>query len=161
MKIKPIKNENNEVKLISLLLSQDMNNNVLKQYLNPKEIDFSLKSLKIVDSYLEKIRKEKNKLNEKEIKQVVLRCGTYLGEVIRNIKPKKFIWISYDVASRIYKGKIPLEQDITTNFILYDKRDEKFWFPLAKSYKFIEYGKSDSLWAFAKVCLEESKENFK
>ena len=148
-----IKDENENVQNIGNLLITDKENNPLKEKLSISKLNINLNSLREIDKYLEIIRKNKKKLNEREIKQVILRCGTYLGEVIRKTKPDRFIWVSYDVALKMNKGKMPLEQDISTIFILYDKTSERFWFPLGKAYKFIEYGKADSLWAFAKICL--------
>lgn len=146
-----IKDENDEVESIALLLVDDNNNNVLKQYLEVEKIDYSVNSLKIVDNYLDKVRK---KLSEEEIKKVILRCGTYLGRVIRKVNPNRFIWISYDTAVKISGKGLPIPDDLTTAFILYDKANERFWFPLSKVYKFLYHGRADNLWSFAVICLK-------
>lgn len=145
-----------EVKNIGILLKEDSENTPMGKYLNPKKLDFSLKSLNYVDDYLEKVRKNKKKLTDEEINKVIIRCGTYLGEVIRKEKPKKFNWITYDEAHKLSKEFMQMiGKNITTHFILYDNHN--FSFPLGKAYKFLEYGRSDSLWGFAKLCLEDFK----
>lgn len=154
-KNKIIKNENKEVAPISLLLVKNSEGNVLGQYLNTDTLNFSITSLRKVDQYLEKIRKNRKKLSGEEIKKVILRCGTYLGEVIVKTYPKRFTWISYKTTSKVYEGEhFPLEQDITTCFVLYDRLNDKFWFPLGKVYKFIYYGRAENLWSFATICLD-------
>ena len=40
-------------------------------------------------------------MSEEEIKKIILRCGSYLGEVIRKTNPKRFIWVSYDTARKV------------------------------------------------------------
>lgn len=149
-----IKNINKEVSPIGELLVSDPENNILNESIDKNKLNFTIDSLKEVDNYLDKVRKKKKYLNEQDIKKIILRCGTYLGEVIRRLKNRRFIWIPYNTASKISKGRLPLGEDLTTCFILYDKKNNLFWFPLAKSYKFIESGRADNLWSFAVVCLD-------
>ena len=141
---------------MSILLFVDADKNPLGKYLNFKKLNFSVNSLKEVDGYLEKIRKNKERLSEEKIKKIILRCGTYLGEVIRKVSIKEFDWISYDEAKKINKNlEYDVIKDITTHILIYDLEKEIFWFPLSKVYKFLEHGKGDNLWSFAMVCLEE------
>lgn len=148
-----IKDENLKGKDMGLLLKYDSKNNVMADYLDSRRLNFSLNSLQLVDTYLEKVRKYRKKLTEKEIKIIILRCGTYLGEVIRK-KKKNVIWISYEEASQLLKDFTNVYQcDITSTLVLYDKQTESFWLPLGKVYKFLEYGKADNLSSFAKVMI--------
>ena len=164
MKRDKIKDKNKEVFSISLLLADDANN-VLTKYLDKDKLDFTIGSLKVVDNYLDKVRKERKNLNEKDIQKIILRCGTYLGEVIRKSRPKQFVWLSYNSALEFPSfKKFGFEKDITTYYVLFNKESKGFWFPLAKPYKFLENGRADNLWSFAKVCLnlkeiEKKKKN--
>jgi len=151
---KLIKNENKVVSPIGLLLANDAKENVFGEYLDRNKLNFTINSLKDVDNYLDKIRKNKRKLNEYDLKKIVLRCGTYLGEVIRKLKPNRFMWISYPTATKINEKPLLVDQDITTIYIIYDKIHDRFWFPLGKPYKFLDSGKADNLWSFATTCLK-------
>lgn len=153
-----IKNENEKVKSIGILLAKHPEDNILGTYLQIDKLDFSLESLKFVDRYLEKIKEKKKKLTEEETKKLILRCGTYLGEVIRKCSQKRFIWISYETAVKLQKDISKLERSLLTHILLYDLEGENFAFPLNKVYKFLEHGKSENLWSFAMVILEKSKE---
>ena len=150
-----VRSENRKVEEIGILLAKDFKNNPLGDFINSKKLDFSVDSLKEVDKYLEKIRKNKKKLSEEEIKKIILRCGTYAGEVIRKTSLEEFIWISYETACRIDRSIINLERSILTHLVLYDAEKGGVWFPLNKVYKFLESGNENNLWAFAVVCLEE------
>lgn len=152
-----IKNENDNMENIGRLLINDKENIPLHEKLDITKLDLSITSLKEIDRYLEVINKNKRKLSNEEIKKIILRTGVYLGEVIRKSNKKIFIWLSYDEAFKLNKYLINYDKDILTGFVLYNLDTKEFWFPLAKAYKFIEYGKSDSLWAFAKVCLDKDK----
>ncbi|MGV8131809.1 MAG: hypothetical protein ACP5N7_06950 [Candidatus Pacearchaeota archaeon] len=136
-----------KVREMGILLAKDHEANPYTNLLNFKKLDFSVKSLEEVDRYLNSVRKKK--LTEDEIKKIVLRCGTYLGEVIIRNKPNDFKWITRDEA------KLPgfIANDLTTAFVLL-KKSKEMLFPLAKAYKFIENGKDDSLWIFGMYALD-------
>lgn len=138
---------NEKVREMGVLLVQDPEFTPYSNLIKTKKLDFSLESLKEVDKYLNEVRKKK--LTEDEIKKIVLRCGTYLGEVIIRSRPKNFKWITRDEA------KLPdfIAKDLTTAFVLLNKSTEML-FPLAKAYKFIENGKDDSLWIFGRYALD-------
>jgi len=119
------------------------------------KLDFSVESLKEVDKYLAKVRKKK--LTEEEQKIIVLRCGTYLGEVIRTNSPKDFDWVHWDNAKNDFMQK-HFARDLTTVYIILKKSSGNYLFPLAKVYKFIQNGKEDSLWVFAMWALDIKSE---
>ncbi|MBI3334389.1 hypothetical protein HYZ97_02795 [Candidatus Pacearchaeota archaeon] len=150
-----IKNENEKTAEIGMLLFSDAENNPLQRLLNIKKLNFSLESLREVDNYIEKLRKNKKELKERDIKRVILRCGTYLGEIIRRSN-HNFIWITYDAASKISKEIKAHQKNLLNHLILYDLQKERFWFPLNKVYKFLEYGRGDNLWSFATVALDRT-----
>lgn len=147
-----MKNENKKASSMGILLVEDQDNNIHNNFLEVNRLDFTLESLKYVDSYLEKVRKKK--LNEDYLKKILLRCGTYLGEVIRKLGDKKFVWISYEEAKSINSTINEFPKDITTHLIIMNKKTKRLWFPIAKVHKFINSGKADNLSAFARVCLE-------
>lgn len=149
-----IKNVNEKGKCIGLLLKHDYKDNIQPECLNHKKLDYSFESLKYIDDYLNRIRKNKKKLSKEQKKILILRCGTYVGEVVRKHYPKKFIWISFDEAckvskdfSKVYGG------DITSGLVIYNIKSGSFWLPLNKVYKFLKYGKSDSLKFFAEQLI--------
>ena len=151
-----------EVSCIGTLITQEDAVMPFYKSLDYEKLDFSLDSLNLLDDYLEMVRKNKKKLTQEQLMRVIIRCGSYLGEVIRKTDSKKFRWITYDQAYKIadkdrkkyldYLGK-----DITTNFILYDSKSKTFNFTLAKPFKFLENGRGDSLIGLAMFCLNKIK----
>ncbi|MCX6752356.1 MAG: hypothetical protein NTZ87_02540 [Candidatus Nomurabacteria bacterium] len=120
----------------------------LKEFLDPKKLDFSLESLKLVDSYLDEVRKQEKDLSEDKLIKIVLRCGAYCGEVIRKNSKKNRYWINYDHAIVIDPLVKSFEKSVYTFYILFaEPRD--FVFPLAKVGKYIENGSEDSLYFLA------------
>lgn len=146
-----INSENDKIKNIGLLIVHDHADNPLSKSINVNKLDFSLSSLKEIDKYLEKVRKKR--LDDEEIKKIILRCGAYLGEVIRKIAPRRFVWISYETAYKVDKSIAALGRDLLTHTVIYDRQEKRFWFPLNKVYKYLKCGKGDNLWSFAVVCL--------
>jgi hypothetical protein len=123
-----------------------------RQHLDPRKLDYSLESLKHVDEYLEKIRKDKDV--GKNWNRVVLRAGAYVGEVIRrNDSKRRWQWIDFETARSInpkFFGK--LDKTIALAAILHDEQ-AGFSFPLAKVEKYLDNGSEDSVHAFAQVIL--------
>jgi hypothetical protein len=95
-------------------------------------------------------------LSELEIKKIILRCGTYLGEVIRKNTSTKINWITYEEAVKVISDieKI-VEKDITTHIVLYDIKGKRVWFPLGKVYKLLNFGKGENISSFAKTVLSK------
>jgi hypothetical protein len=122
------------------------------QLLDARKLDYSVDSLKHVDEYLEKIRKDKEV--EKTWNRVVLRAGAYVGEVIRrNDKKTKWQWIDFDAAKSINpKFFSQVGKSIAVAMVLHDGKDG-FTFPLAKVEKYLENGSEDSVYSFARVIL--------
>ncbi len=153
---------NEELRCMGLLITQKDNEMPFSNLIKYGKLNFSVDSLNYVDDYLDKVRKNKKKLNHDQLKKVVIRCGTYLGEVVRKANPKKFKWITFDQAYKLSKkdGRKYLDylgKDLTSCFILYDSKN--FNFPLAKPFKFLENGREDSLIGFAMLCLDKAKDN--
>jgi len=126
---------NEQLRCMGLLLTQKDNETPFSNFLKCDKLNFSVESLNYVDDYLDMVRKNKKKLNNDQLMKVIIRCGTYLGEVIRKANPKKFKWVTYEQAYKISKkeGKEFLDylgRDLTTSFIIYDSKN--LTFPLAK-----------------------------
>ncbi len=143
------------MRCMGLMITGAENSTPYLKYLNIKKLDFTVDSLKYIDEYLLKIRKIKKKLNNDEILLIIVRCGTYLGEVVRKPNPKKFSWMTYESACKV-GGKFikSLGKNIQNCYVLYDGKT--FYFPLSKPWKFIDEGSSQSLWGFAKVALDKN-----
>lgn len=125
-----------------------------KQYLKQDKLDYSLESLKIVDDYLEQVRKRKNELKEQESDKVILRCGAYCGEVMRRLPAgKNYQWITEEEAIKKDWSIQNFAQPVLTTYILYSSERKSFTFPMAKAQKYLEFGKSDSLYFYAKAML--------
>lgn len=125
-----------------------------KQYLKQDELDYSLESLKIVDDYLEQVRRRKKELKEQEYDKVILRCGAYCGEVMRRLPAgKNCQWITEEEATKKDPSIQNFAQPVLTTFILYDYERKSFTFPMAKAAKFLESGPGDSLYFYAKAII--------
>lgn len=152
-----ITNQNDALSDLALMFFQERTNPTYGvQYLNPLRLDFSLVSLKHVDEYLEKVRKEPEV--EKTWNRVVLRTGAYVGEVIRrNSRSVKWQWIGHDdaalIAPRLFEG---MPKTIATASVLHDGKSG-LTFPLGKVEKYLENGSDDSVHFFAEVMVDRSK----
>jgi hypothetical protein len=120
--------------------------------LNASKLDFTIASLAHVDDYLEAMRSRK--LSERDNMVLVLRCGAYVGEVIRqNSSERHFHWLDYDEAVRV-DGQIATMggKSLGAMAILWSG-EQRFTFPLAKVMKFLENGREDSVQFFAQVMV--------
>src|SRR5262245_50787584 len=69
-----------------------------RELLDPQKLDFSLASLEHVDDYLDVVHQDQP--GEEDLLRVVLRCGAYVGEVIRRLSPRGYHWLDYEGAAR-------------------------------------------------------------
>lgn len=138
------------------MLTQDHENpTYMRELLNESKLDFSMESLRHIDSYLEVLHQKPPEGHE--LMRVALRCGAYVGEVMRRQLPGTWRWISHDEAAKHSKLIAGFERSIATAGILW-KNNEAMSFPLGKVCKFIENGNEDSLHLFAEVLVgNESK----
>lgn len=143
---------NEEFSDLSLMLTQDDQNPTYKrELLSPEKLDFSLESLRHIDEYLEHIRKHPPEGDD--FLRLVLRCGAYVGEVMRKHSNKLLHWVSYEEAAEHFESARKLEYTVASAGILFHE-PETMSFPLGKVCKVIENGKEDSVYSFAKVLLE-------
>src|SRR5262245_2526749 len=69
--------------------------------LNVAQCDFSVESLRLIDAHLETMRH--GQLESQAMTKFVLRCGAYLGEVVRRhaATGTPWHWITYDDAVKL------------------------------------------------------------
>ena len=84
---------------LAQMLWQDQETPTYKrELLNASALDFSVDSLAAIDSYLDAIRLDT--LDEGDLMRIVLRCGAYVGEVVRRHSSVELHWVDYDEAAR-------------------------------------------------------------
>ena len=122
------------------------------EILKSAHLDFGLASLGIVDQYLEMVRSEG--MEGELLVKFVLRCGAYVGEVIRqhSTEFRKWHWLDYDTALGVDSRLVSLGKCLGTAAVLWDGEDG-FCFPLAKVGKYLQNGSEDSVKFFAEVLL--------
>ena len=112
------------------------------------DMDFSIDSLIHVDSYLESLRDDLPE-NE-ELVKITMRCGSYVGEVIRRSSSEPYNWLEHNQAEKINKQFKNWGFGLATASVLWIEPD-KFIFPFAKVLKRLENGSEDSVHFFAQV----------
>lgn len=136
---------------LSLMLTQDEENPTFRRNLLDKsKLDFSMESLRHIDTYLEALHLSPPEGHD--LMRVALRCGAYVGEVMRKELPGTWHWVSHDEAAKHSKMVAGFERSIATAGILW-KGGEAMSFPLGKVCKFIENGNEDSVRFFAEVLI--------
>jgi len=144
---------NREFSDLSRMLLQDRENPTYRhELLNEKELDFSVESLKHIDGYLEALHSAPPQ--EEDIVRVVLRCGAYVGEVIRRNSHNRWNWIAFAEAAKYSAFAKGLGHSVGTAGILW-RDSENMCFPLAKVCKFLENGSEDSVYYFVRVFLKD------
>ena len=140
---------NRELYEISFMLVQDSESPTYKrELLDEGKMDFSVESLKHLDEYLQAIHVAPPQ--GKDLGGVVLRCGAYVGEVIRKNSPNKWNWVAFGEAAKHSNYVKGLGDSMGTAAILWSD-PKNICFPLAKICKFIENGNEESVYFFARV----------
>ncbi len=135
---------------VATLLTDEMDT-PFHDFFEGKDLDYSFDSLKIIDSYLDEIRKKKHELSDEQYTKVVMRCGIYCGEVIKKHSKNSRRWIVYEdfmARNPEFKDKFPMS---VANGVALFAEPDNFSFPLAKVVKYLENGPEDSLYFFAQV----------
>lgn len=137
---------------LSLMLTQDDEHpTYMRELLRREELDFSLESLKQLDEYLEVLHH--NPPEGTDFMRLALRCGAYVGEVMRKQLPGTFHWVTHEEAAKYSKFIAEAERSVATCGILWEN-NESMSFPLGKVCKYLENGNEDSVYFFAKVLLD-------
>ena len=140
--------------LSQMLWMEDETPTHKRELLNNSALDFSVDSLAHIDNYLDAIRSDE--LAGEDLLRIVLRCGAYVGEVIRRHSHSEYHWIDYDQAARESKMVKEVGRYLGTIGVLRAGPDS-MCFPLGKICKFIENGREDSVQFFAKAIIEGLK----
>ncbi len=123
------------------------------ELLKPSRLDFTVKSLGFVDDYLARMRTRRLDEDSDDYFKLVLRCGAYVGEVIRrNARGKTYHWLDWKGALRINKSIADFGENLGGAAVLWDSA-EGLTFPLAKVQKFLDNGREDSVQFFAQVII--------
>ena len=124
------------------------------EFLEKSKLDYSLKSLDHLTSFLDTVHENRNSIPEKKMNPLILRTGAYLGEVIRrNAKSREFSWVTYERAVKIDPTMESIGESISTVAILYNLKNHFFFFPLGKILKYIHFGASEDIKGFVKNTL--------
>lgn len=138
--------------LAMMLTEENENPTYKREHLNPSLLDFSLESLRHIDEYLEIVHKFAP-IDDSDLMRVALRCGAYIGEVIRKHSPIEYHWLTYNEAVKHSKLLKSVGMYLGTMGVLWET-PETMCFPLAKVCKYIENGSEDSAYFFAKIAIE-------
>ena len=119
--------------------------------IDASKLDFSIESLGVVDEHLEVMRKKD--LAGQQLATFVLRCGAYVGEVIRrNSKDKKYHWLDFEEAAKLDKVVASFGKSLASAAVLWDGK-AGFTFPFNKVVKYLQNGSEDSVKFFAQVII--------
>ena len=155
MKDNELNHQDQEFKELSEIFYSDMANPTFGiEVLKPEVLDYSIDSLDHINEYLIKIR-DKSGIN-KIWNKVILRCGAYVGEVIRrNSLKSEYHWLDYENA-RKKENKFfnQLDYSIGTAAVLYAESG-MFCFPLGKVEKFLEQGPEHNIKIFVQAMIDQ------
>ena len=119
--------------------------------LDSEALDYSIESLRILNKYLDKVRR--SKIPGGDIDRICLRLGAYLGEVVRIAADNpKLKWIRYETGAKKDKSIKSLGKDISTCLML--NYQDQYYFPIGRIYKYLKTGKENNLEAYARVVLD-------
>jgi hypothetical protein len=122
-----------------------------KELIDPSILDYSLGSLAHLENFLDLVRNDK--LSDEQTAVLVLRCGAYLGEVVRRQSQREFHWLRFDEAAKLSPQVNALGLSLGTSAVLFHLPDE-FTFPLSKVGKYIQNGEGESIRMFAAVLIQ-------
>jgi hypothetical protein len=146
------KPNNQDFEAFSIMFLHEEENPIYKrELLDIEKLDFSIDSLKHVDSYLEVIHSSPPE--DEELMKIALRAGAYVGEVIRKNTSETYNWLEYEQALKANDLVKQIGKQVGTVGVLWNEPDS-ITFPIAKILKFIENGNEDSVYSFAKVACE-------
>jgi len=123
------------------------------ELLDRARFDYAIESLRAVEDHLEGMR-ARGGLEGEALMKFVLRCGAYVGEVIRRHSPTgtAWHWVTYADAIRLDARLGSIGQSLGTAAVLWDGQ-EGFCFPLARVGKYLQNGAEDSVWVFVQAII--------
>ncbi len=115
-----------------------------------QELDFSLKSLLLVDDYLDYLYRHRRKIADLNWNTTILRGGAYVGEVIRCKAPSGYYhWMDYNEYMPQHpdlQSLIPERTAATCAFLV---SDHTMIMPLNKVARYLDEGVGNSVFFFA------------
>ena len=147
---KPRPNNEAYEELALMLLHEEEVPTYRRNLLDQSRMDFSLTSLKDLDNFLDEIRTDE--ITEDDLLRLVLRTGSYVGEVMRRNSGEGFQWLEFKEACKASASMEALGLQLGTVAVLWSAPDH-VCFPLAKILKFLDNGREDSTFAFASVLI--------
>ena len=127
------------------------------KFLDPSKLDFSVESLKHVDEYLEIAYK--NELSDEEYITVIMRVGSYVGEVIRK-NLNTYNWLEYKEAKKAHKIIKEYGLQLSTLAVLWEEPDN-ILLPFAKVDKYLTNGSEDSTYSFVTIIIAQNNNQLK
>jgi len=138
---------------------QDTTNPIFNlKFLEPQKLNFSIESLKHVDEYLELAHKEK--LSDEDYTTIVIRVGSYLGEVVRKNIDDEYNWLDFKQAKKAHPMIKELGLQLGSMAVLW-KEPDNLLFPFAKIDKYLTNGYEDSTYSLATVLLSQHNDSLK
>ena len=122
-----------------------------RELLDSPKLNYSVDTLSHLEEFL--VTVQRDKLTDEQKAVVVLRCGAYLGEVVRRHSKPEFHWLGFSEAAKLSTQVGALGMSLGTSGVLYRQPDE-FAFPLGKVGKFLESGEGESVRMFAAVLIK-------
>ena len=151
-----MENQNQALEDLSIIFYSDRENPLPQQNkIDPKKMNFSVESLKHVESYLDHIRSQDfNQLDADQQFRLILRTGAYVGETLRkNDKTTTWYWVDFETAQQINPQLFgQLNPSVETAAMLTD--GQKFTLPLNKVSKYLRNGAEDSVAFYVKSSLQ-------
>jgi hypothetical protein len=128
----------------------------LSQHLDHTAFDFTLESLHILDTYLDRLHAASASFDPDAYTNVVLAAGIYLGEVIRRLSTAQFQWTNYDdyLVDQPEKAAI-LVECLGTAALLVTARG-RVTLPINKIARYIEEGPENNTHYYASAELRDS-----
>ena len=125
-------------------------------FLDPTRLDYSIESLLQVNRYLDAVRSAPRIRDHWNV--VVLRCGAYLGEVIRrHCECEAYHWVDFNNARKLDDRLFATYgHRIATSAVLYSPT-AGFCFPLAKVEKNLKDGSAEDLPFFVEVLVSRHR----
>ena len=90
------------------------------ELLQADQFDYTVQSLGAMDQFLEKIRTQMP--DGQELAKFVLRCGAYVGEVIRRNAKKEWHWLDFDQAVLVSKQIKSFGRNLGCACVLWDTK---------------------------------------
>jgi len=127
--------------------------------LNVAALDYSPKSLKAVDNYLNIIYKSHKELSDIEYQNIVVWAGAYVGEVIRRNAVTEYHWINYDdyMKDKDADRRRILPLTLPTHAFLFSVNFKSVTMPMNKIARWLDEGPDNNVEYYAGVDIKRTQ----